>query len=218
MATSASTPSTPTAYQTHFADPAMPLLRQGLELQKTGHMSQAEALYRQALQINPEHGTALHLLGVLLSQTNRAAEAIVVLRQSVAIHPKDATAFHNLASALLATGALEAALQANATALTLNPVYIKAYCVRASIWTAMGRIQLAQADLHRALALEPGNAQVQEQQAALYAQHPHLASAKKDAEVQALEANTDFHLEVTGSPHQRSLALLGVGASGPCPC
>ena len=94
-------------------DPSMLTLRDGLEFQKKGQLLQAEAMYREVLRAQPEHATALHLLGIVLAQTGRPHEAVDFLYRSATLRPHDAVNLHNLAGSLHATGALEEALQAS---------------------------------------------------------------------------------------------------------
>ena len=138
-------------------DPAMLVLRDGLALQKAGRLTEAEAQYRQVLQAQPQHGTALHLLGIVLAQTGRPAEAVPYLRQSVALQPQQAVNLHNLAGALHVTGALDEAWQCSSQALALNPVYVAAYVLRASVLWALGRQAQAREDLGTALSLHPAD-------------------------------------------------------------
>ena len=51
-----------------------------------GRLSQAESIYQQILQSNPEQPTALHLLGVIAHQrgeNNKAVELITSARPSI---------------------------------------------------------------------------------------------------------------------------------------
>ena len=46
----------------------LPLLRRGTESQLRGELDQAETCYRQILESDPHHATALNNLGYLLGQ------------------------------------------------------------------------------------------------------------------------------------------------------
>lgn len=139
-------------------DPSMLTLRDGLEFQKKGQLLQAEAMYREVLRAQPEHATALHLLGIVLAQTGRPHEAVDFLYRSATLRPHDAVNLHNLAGSLHATGALEEALQASQKSLELNPVYVSAYCLRASILWRLDKKALALKDVEVALSLSPADA------------------------------------------------------------
>lgn len=139
-------------------DPSMLVLRDGLEFQKKGRLPEAEAMYREVLRVQPEHATALHLLGIVLAQTGRPHEAVDFLYRSATLQPHDPVNLHNLAGSLHATGALEEALQASQKSLELNPVYVSAYCLRASILWRLDKKALALKDVEVALSLNPADA------------------------------------------------------------
>ena len=61
---------------------------------QAGNLDQAEQLYRQLLQAEPQHAEALHLLGVLSSQQGRHDSAILFIQQALAVSPEVAH-FHN---------------------------------------------------------------------------------------------------------------------------
>ena len=50
---------------------------------QAGRVQQAEAMYRQALKLAPNHPDALYLLGVLHDQTGRGEAAIVLIRRAI---------------------------------------------------------------------------------------------------------------------------------------
>lgn len=107
-------------------DPVIPLLHQGLALQKDGKLPAAERVYRQALDLVPGHPLTLHLLGTVVGQTGRWFEAIELLQSSLRIQPADPKAWNNLAVALLDAGDSTKALEAAERALALAPDYYAA--------------------------------------------------------------------------------------------
>ena len=61
---------------------AAALLGQALALHRSGRVGEAERLYRQALEGDPDNVEALHLLGVAALQQGRAAEAVERIGQA----------------------------------------------------------------------------------------------------------------------------------------
>ncbi len=57
-----------------------------------GRVPQAEQLYRQILQVDPQHVGALHLLGLLCHQVGRSELAIEYIGQALRIQPEFAEA------------------------------------------------------------------------------------------------------------------------------
>ena len=54
-----------------------------------GHLQQAEAIYRQVLQVDPNHPDALHLLGVIAARMGRHDLAIRYIKQAIRIRPTE---------------------------------------------------------------------------------------------------------------------------------
>ncbi len=73
------------------------LFKQGVGLHGEGDIDRAEAAYRAALDIDPDHLNATYLLGLLASQTGRPALARDCLQQYVTRRPQDMQALSILA-------------------------------------------------------------------------------------------------------------------------
>src|SRR5262245_27124986 len=82
----------------------------GLHHHQVGNLAQAEQLYRQVLDSNPDDYEALQLLGVLVVQTGRHEAGIEYLRQALRLDPNNAPAQFNLGSALRKQGQLDEAI------------------------------------------------------------------------------------------------------------
>lgn len=63
---------------------------------QAGRLSEAEKLYRQVLERQPEDADALHMLGVLYHQCGDSSRAAELIQKSVAIKPGNAGAQYNL--------------------------------------------------------------------------------------------------------------------------
>ena len=64
----------------------------------------AEAVLKEAVEKDPQHGESWRQLGLLYSDLNRPEEAAKMLRQVLAINPLHPEALYNLANVLLALG------------------------------------------------------------------------------------------------------------------
>ena len=69
-----------------------------------GDLFQAEQLYRQILQVDPQQIDALHLLGLIAHQTGRPAEAVASIRRALQLRPDFADAHYNLGQVLQRLG------------------------------------------------------------------------------------------------------------------
>jgi Tfp pilus assembly protein PilF len=79
-------------------------LRRAVELEEARRLEEAEALYREVLELRPESVRAWVDLGNVLSDRGRAPEAEAAYRRALALDPGDADALNNLAWLLHETG------------------------------------------------------------------------------------------------------------------
>ena len=77
-------------------------LRVAYEHQLAGRLDEAEAMYREALQLEPGSALAHNNQGTLFRAQNRLDEAIASFRAAIALDPRLASAHFNLAAALAA--------------------------------------------------------------------------------------------------------------------
>ena len=133
------------------------VLQQALAHHQAGHMSQAEALYRQALAAEPSNPDALHLLGVLAYQVGQLDAAVDLIARAVAVNPSFAQAHYNLGVALKDQGWLEEAASAYRRAIAVQPDYADAHDNLGNVLADLGRPEEAAPCYRRAIALRPGN-------------------------------------------------------------
>jgi len=74
-------------------------------------LDEAEQLYRQALELEPNHPTARFNLGVVLEDRGATTEAIDQYREAVRLDPRVADVHFNLARLYQQTGDEQAALR-----------------------------------------------------------------------------------------------------------
>ncbi|MBK1837069.1 tetratricopeptide repeat protein [Azospirillum sp. YIM B02556] len=128
---------------------AAALVGRAVPLHQSGHLADAEALYRQALAAQPRHPDALHLLGMVACQTGRFADAADLIAQAVAAK-RDVPDYHaNLAYALQALGRSAEAERAARNALRLRRPFPEAANTLGNALNAQGKAAEA-ADAYRA--------------------------------------------------------------------
>lgn len=130
-------------------------LAQALRLHQAGRLVEAEGLYRQILDADPEHPGALHLLGVLAHQTGHHAAAAELIGHAVARAPRDAEAHVNLGTVLHALGRLDEAEAVFRRAADLRPDYPQAHYNLGATSRAQGRLEEAAGAFRRAIDLKP---------------------------------------------------------------
>lgn len=138
----------------------MPTIAEALSLafqhHQAGRLPEAETLYRQILQVQPDHPDALHLLGVIAHQVGQHDLAVRYISQAIASDRPRAEFHNNIGEAYRAQGKLEEAVGHYRQALALNPAYAEAYNNLGTVLREQGKLEDAAAHYRQALALKPG--------------------------------------------------------------
>ena len=122
-------------------------------------MQEAGTVYRQVLDIDPDHADANHLLGVLFSQVGSHAQAVELISRAIAMAPDQATYHSNLGTALQELGRLEEAAASQRRALAINPDSHAAHNNLGRALKGMGKHEAAVASYRRALDGKPDSAE-----------------------------------------------------------
>jgi predicted O-linked N-acetylglucosamine transferase (SPINDLY family) len=162
-------------------------LQVALQHHQAGRLEQAEVIYRQILQVQPQHPDALHLLGVLAHHVGQHEQAVRYIGQAIALDSRRPEFHNNLGEAYRATGKLAEAVTHYQRALALQPTYSDAHNNLGVTLQAQGHLDQAIAHYQRALALRSDYAEV----------HCNLGVA--------LQAQG--HLDQAIAHYQRALAL-----------
>jgi len=132
-----------------------PFLQQALAAHQAGRAAEAEALYRQALALEPTSGPAQHFLGLLRYQQGRPADALALMQRAGTPTGRNAGLLSHYALALLALGRADEALAQLGRAITLDPACLDALNNRGAILAQRGRWAEAADDFGRVIALNP---------------------------------------------------------------
>jgi protein O-GlcNAc transferase len=123
--------------------------------QRFGAMTQAEQLYRQALQNRPDDAELWARLGHVCQALGRPDEAVTSLRRALALRPTDGGLSNDLGVALLEQGRLDEALDALRAATRLRTDYPEAHHNQGIVRMRQGDPDGAALCFRRVLALEP---------------------------------------------------------------
>jgi tetratricopeptide (TPR) repeat protein len=175
------------------------MLATALQHYQVGQLEEAEHLYLQILQQQPNHVTALHWLGVILCQTNRLEEGLIYLQQAVALYPHDANFQNSLGVALMDLGYLEQSALHLKQAIDLYPNHSFAQANLGTVLMQLKDLDGAISYLQQAIALNPTDADA----------HNTLGNALQQQG--ALEAaTTHYHQALTLQP-DHAVALTNLG-------
>ncbi|HRY28598.1 MAG TPA: tetratricopeptide repeat protein [Elusimicrobiota bacterium] len=135
---------------------ALLLVLAGRTWTETGKFRDAETLWRDTLQKNPQSWLAHNNLGNLLVAENRIPAAIRSFRRALILRPGYPEARYNLGLAYFKKGEYEKALEQYDALLRLRPRFAAGYANRANFLWALNRRSEAWRDYETALRLDPG--------------------------------------------------------------
>jgi len=138
------------------AAPLAALLQRAVALHRQGQLARARVMYEKILSVDPRHGDALHMLGVLSIQTKNPRVAVELIGKAIEAGADTAAAHCNLGSALEALTRWEAALASYDRALALQPGFGEAHFNRGNVLAELGRHDAALDSYARALVFKPG--------------------------------------------------------------
>jgi len=168
-----------------------PLVADAIARYRAGDAEGAERLCRAALDAAPEHGVALHLLGILRLRRGDAAEAAGILARAAASDPGNAAAHAALSDALQALGRFDGAEAAQRHAIAARPDAVEHWVNRTALLRGLGYAPAAETCVRHALRLNPALALV----------HTHLGHLRADQGDAVGAARS----------HRRALALTPAG-------
>ena len=120
-----------------------------------GRLAEAETLYRRVLAVQPTHGDALDLLGVLAGQVGRVDESIELIARAIAGHPAVFEYHINLGESYRRAGHWDRAIASFRRATELRPDQAEAHNSLGIALRAQDRLDEAMAAFERAIALRP---------------------------------------------------------------
>lgn len=134
-----------------------PFFARAYAAHRDGRLADAERDYRAAIEADPVHTDALHLLGVLRHQQGRHEEAADLVGRAVALRPNDAALQLNLGNALKALGRLDGAIERFRNALSLAPEFPIAQYNLGNAYAQAGRHEDAVDAFEKSLRLQPND-------------------------------------------------------------
>lgn len=118
-----------------------------VQAHQAGNLTQAESLYRQILQVEPNHPDAWHLLGVIAQQAGQSAVAVECIQRAIALYPSAAVYYGNLGEALRALGRIDESIASYRRAVALAHVNAD---INYSLTINLGNVLQSQSKLEEA--------------------------------------------------------------------
>ncbi len=132
-----------------------------LQHHQAGRLHQAELIYRQILQQEPNHPDALHLLGAIARQAGKKELAVDLIDRAINAKPTEPVYYNSKGLVLRDLGKLDEAIACYREAIGLGSEYSEAYYNLANILQIQGKLDEAIVNYKYALAFNPGDAEAQ---------------------------------------------------------
>lgn len=132
-----------------------PTLDEVLAKHRAGMLPQAERLYLELVETEPDNPILFHLLGVLAHQTGRKELAVERMSRAVALKPDFPEPHYNMGCVLHELGRLDEAVAAYGRTIALRPDYADAFANLGLALRDQDHIIAAVEALQRAITLRP---------------------------------------------------------------
>jgi protein O-GlcNAc transferase len=181
-------------------------LEAAIACHQSGDLNRAEAGYRDILAATPNHGDALHLLGLVHLHREDHRSAAALIEQAVAQHPDMPFYYNNLGLARMGLGEADRARACYEHALALHPRYPEAWFNLGRVYHRGGETDRALACMKKVLELDGGSVMAHARMGEIFQASGKAAQAVNSFE-QALALDPD-HFEAR---HNLGLALHDLG-------
>jgi tetratricopeptide (TPR) repeat protein len=163
------------------------LIDAAFERHQAGDLDKAEALYLEALSVEPDSLNGLQLLGLLTHQRGRTVEAITLLNQAIAVLEgraeapavRHAALYNNMGNVLWASGRAAEAVANYRRGIALDPNLAELHANLGNVLLAQGDSASAIASYEVALNLGPLSTQCRSHLADAYTAAGRLADAQR---------------------------------------
>lgn len=139
------------------AEPPSPDLASGYKLHRAGQLAQAERVYRQILQTNPNTAEAWHLLGLLAVQSGQPQAAVGYLERATDLDPGCALYWSGLGMVCRDLAQFERAAAAYRRAIQVQPDDADLHANLAAVLEQAGQFDQAIGAYRQGLALNPAH-------------------------------------------------------------
>tara|TARA_B100001167_G_C16766035_1_gene304224 strand:- start:126 stop:1820 length:1695 start_codon:yes stop_codon:yes gene_type:complete len=128
------------------------------QLRKKNDFQAAKQLYKQILEIEPDHVESIFCLGSLSAQTKNYDTAKQLLNKTIQINPNHAKAHNNLGGVLIELGEHEKAVSSFEKAIQIDPNHPDAHNNLGILLHRSGDSQKAISSFEKAIQIDPNHA------------------------------------------------------------
>nr|WP_275974452.1 serine protease [Argonema galeatum] len=133
------------------------MFQQGKVAIESRNYSQAESIYRQAIQLYPNNAVTYYKLGNALYNQKKLEEAVENYRRAIQLDPNYAAAYHDLGIVLYSQKKLDEAIANYHRAIQLDPNSAITYVSLGNVLDDQKKSEEAIANYRRAIQLDPNS-------------------------------------------------------------
>ncbi len=133
------------------------IIEKALSYQREGKLIEAERIYNEVLEIDPNQPDAMHLLGMIACSNQNYERAIELINDAILLNPKEADYHMNLSSAYWGLQQTALAKSHLKIAIQLNPNMSQAHYNLGNVLFAEGSIDQSIMAFKRSLKLDKNN-------------------------------------------------------------
>ncbi len=127
---------------------------------QAGRLSEAEALYRQILQVETNHPDALHLLGLIASQVGKHEIAVDLISKAINAKPQESVFYNSLGNEFHTLGRLNEAVANYRFAARIKPDYMEVHINLGTLLHERGQLDEAISSYQQVLSFKPDYVEV----------------------------------------------------------
>lgn len=150
---------------------------------QTRHWQDSDALFRNALAVNPNSFASYDNLAVAALNAGEVEKSIDLSRRAMAIRPHDAHAYLTLADAMRTKGEISSAVEAYRVAMKFDPTFAPAISNLAALLAQQDRVAEAIPLAKRAIELDPDSIDAQLNLGKMYYASNQLNEARRQMRV-----------------------------------
>ena len=135
------------------------LVKKGMSLHQQGNLEEAQVIYEQILNSEPDHFDALQLLGVLFAQIKKYSQSVKLLSNALKINPNHPGTYSNRGISLKELRFFDEALSSFDQAIAINPDYGDAHYNRGNTLMELKRFDEALSSFDQAIIVNPEHTQ-----------------------------------------------------------
>ena len=186
--------------------PTKVTFQEAVRLHGAGRLREAEGLYRQILQREPNNAEAMHHLGLVGHQVGQHAAALDMMRRSIALQPNVSFFHKNVGAVLQAMGQFRDAAEAYERGIRLAPNDASGHHALGVVLEKLHEYERAKEAYGRAIQLDPRHAPSYFNLGVIAEYHGEYEASLRMLE-KAIELKPDYALARTS----RATGLLRLG-------